>query len=208
MSKNGQAGCQLTQQIEKDYISSMLGITELANELTDEQAIDQVIDQTEIAHELIDYNAPYKKTDFECQIFNIAGLSIAVATESISEIVKQQTLQSDSEPSKTSILAGTINAGGETIKVIDLEYLVMSGIGDRDELRKHKHSLVDIVLIKGSTTGFIGNQLIDRQTISNQQVHWRDEKSERIWLAGTVAQRGVALLDIEGVIKLLNRCIK
>ncbi len=115
MNKNQHTGNPLTQQIEKDYISNMLGIAD-------------------IPHEPVDFNAPYKQTDFECQIFDIAGLNIAVAADSISEIInQQQILQNQSEQLNTNLFVGTINTDDKTINVIDLEYLVMNGIGERDE---------------------------------------------------------------------------
>lgn len=205
MNKNQQAGCQLTQQIEKDYISNMLGITESDAEPT----VAQQTGAADATQEIIDFNRPYKNADFECQIFNIAGLNIAVASDSISEIIKQQQiLQNQSEQLNTNLFVGTINTGEKTVNVIDLEYLVMNGIGERDEIAEYTHGLADVVLFKGSSAGFIGNQLVDCKTISKQHVHWRDEQSERIWLAGTVAKMGLALLDIEGLINLLNSNIK
>ena len=201
MNKNQHSACQLTQQIEKDYISNMLGI--------DEQAVDQVIESHETRQQAVDFNAPYKKTDFECQIFNIAGLKIAVPTESISETIKQQQIRKNDNAQKAAnLFVGTTRSDDQTINVIDLEYLLMNGIGDHDAVTTHQQNPVDIIMLKGSTAGFIGNHLVDQQTISKQHVHWRDAESERIWLAGTVARLGLVLLDIEGVIKLLKNCIK
>lgn len=196
MNKNQQSACQSTQQIEKDYIANMLGL--------DEQ-INTQLNQTQ--NEIIDFNAPYKKTDFKCRIFNIAGLKIAVPEESIHETIKQQIITINDEQKSANLFVGTIHSAGQTINVIDLEYLLMNGIGDRDA-GTHQQTPADIITLKGTTAGFIGNQPVDKQTISKQHVHWRDAGSERIWLAGTVARLGLAILDIEGVIKLLQRCIK
>lgn len=201
MNKNQHTGNPLTQQIEKDYISNMLGIAE--------QEASPQTSTADVSHEPVDFNAPYKQADFECQIFDIVGLNIAVASDSISEIInQQQILQNQSEQLNTNLFVGTINTGNKTINVIDLEYLVMNGIGERDKIGEYPHGLADIVLLKGSNAAFIGNQLAGSKTISKQHVHWRDEKSERIWLAGTVAKMGLALLDIEGLINLLNSNIK
>ncbi len=201
MNKNEQNACQLAQQIEKDYISNMLGI--------DEQAVDQVIELQETRQQAVNFNAAYEKADFECQIFNIAGLKIAVPAESISETLKQQQIRENDKAQNTAnLFVGTACSNDQTINVIDLEYLLMNGIGDHDSATAHQQNPVDIIVLKGSTTGFIGNHLVDQQTISKQHVHWRDAESERIWLAGTVARLGLVLLDIEGVIKLLKNCTK
>ena len=211
MNRKEQSACQLTQQIEKDYISNMLGITELSEDVADQHVmtpvIDQVVTAAEQEIESIDYNAPYKKTIFECRVFNIAGLNIAVAAENISETIEQQTIQNDGDAATAGFFAGTINTGDKIIDVVNLEYLVMNGVADPAETKRQENDPLDVVLLKGSTTGFIGKQLIDCQLISQQDVHWREKNSERLWLAGTVAHRGLALLDVEGIIKLLQRCI-
>jgi len=205
MNKHPHTGNQLTQQIEKDYISNMLGI---AGSVTEQDTFSQA-ETAMTPAEPVDFNAPYQQREFECQVFNIAGLNIAVASDSISEIInRQKILQSRSEQLNSNLFVGTVNAADKSINVIDLEYLVMNGIGERDEIGEYPHGLADIVLLKNSNAGFIGNQLVDNKTISKQHVHWRDEQSERIWLAGTVAKMGLALLDIEGLISLLNSNIK
>lgn len=199
MNKNEYIACQLSQQIEKDYISNMLGIAE--------QSIEHIADRDEVQHEIIDFNQPYKNSDFECQIFSIAGLNIAVANESIADTVCQQTILQNDDQASPGLLAGTINTGDKTIQVIDLEFLVMNGIGDTEKaIAENKPA--DIVLLKSSTIGFIGDAPVDTKTINKEHVHWRDSDSKRVWLAGTVAQMGIALLDIEGVISLLSHDFK
>jgi len=200
MNKNEYTACQLNQQIEKDYISNMLGITE--------QSIEHIAEQDAVQNEVIDFNQAYKNPDFECRIFNIAGLNIAVASESIADTICQQTiLQNDNDQTQPGLLAGTISTDDKIIQVINLEFLVMNGIGDAGKVIAGNKP-VDIVLLKGSGTGFIGDTPVDTKTISKQDVHWRDDNSKRIWLAGTVAQMGIALLDIEGVISLLDHDTK
>jgi len=188
MSSTEQADCQAILQIEKEYIDSMLDIDQFD------------IGSPVVHHESINHSEAYKKSDIECSVFNIAGLNIALPASSIRETVKQQAiLPGNGENSQATMCAGSIAFNNEMIDVIDIEYLVMN--------KRNEHKLADIVLIKGCSTGFIYETSLDNQTISSTQVHWRDANSKRVWLAGTVAQMGLALLDIEGLVKLLQgRC--
>lgn len=183
MSDTKQTDCQSIQLIEKEYINSMLGIDQLD------------ADPVFVQHENIDHSEAYKKPGIECSIFNITGLNIAVPVSSLREILEQTTLINSH--SQAGICAGTINHNNETIDVIDIEYLVMN------KNRDCKQKPTSVALLKGSSTGFIYDQRLDKQTIISEQVHWRDANSQRVWLAGTVAQQGLALLDIDGVLRLL-----
>jgi hypothetical protein len=180
--------------IEKDYINSMLGI-------------DCPVPVTkDIKHELVDYKKVYESDSFECQVFNIAGLHIAVPASNLRQTLSQQLIvENTADNSRSTICAGHIKHDEEDIEVIDIEALAMNGSAAAETMNRYKNTLLNIALIKGATTGFICNEQLDAITILKTQVHWRDADSERIWLAGTVAQMGLALLDIEGLIKLAQR---
>ncbi|VAW51224.1 hypothetical protein MNBD_GAMMA06-2182 [hydrothermal vent metagenome] len=194
---------QAIQTIEKEYLNSMLGIEQHDNR------------PAVVHHESIDHNEAYKKSSIKCKIFNIAGLNIAVPASSIREILKksaieqpitkQQTILSgNSKNTQPTMCAGCINFNNEMINIIDIEYLAMN------ISRDCKHKLTDIVLLKSSsagfTTGFICDASLNEQTILSEQIHWRDVNSKHNWLAGTVAQLGLALLDIENIAKRLQSC--
>ncbi len=188
MNIDKQADCQAILLIEKEYIDSMLDIDQFDNS------------SPVVHHESINHSEAYKESNIECRVFNIAGLNIALPASSIRETVNQQAiLPGNGEDSQATMCAGTIAFNNEVIDVIDIEYLVMN--------KRQQHKLADIVLIKGCSTGFIYETSLDSQTIPSTQVHWRDANSKRVWLAGTVAQMGLALLDIEGLVKLSqDRC--
>lgn len=197
MSNSQQADYQTTQQIEKEYINNMLDIN------------CQDVASVEVIHEIKDFdsevnhNEAYENSHIECTVLNIVGLNIAIPLSNIREVLLQQPLlKNDEKNSAATMCAGSINHNNETIDVIDIEHLIMNGAGSFSS--QDENQLVDIVLLKNTSTAFVANKLLDKQTVSKEDVHWRDANSERIWLAGTVAQLGLSLLDIEGVLKLLH----
>ena len=193
MNKNQQTDCQTMHLIEKEYINNMLGTSCLD------------IDPSDATSKTTDFNSAYKKENIECRVFNVAGLNIAVPESNIRKTLKQQKIfQGDQDDSQPAMRAGTIDHDDEIIEVIDIERLAMNGINNIDNSSNSKQRSADIVLLKDCSTGFICNATLDKQTVSNEQVRWRDTDSKRIWLAGTVARLGLSLLDIEGVIRLLH----
>jgi len=193
MNNKQQQGTTKAQSIEKDYINNMLNVN----------CLDTA--EHETRPEIIDFNAPYKNAEIECNIFNIAGLNIAVPVSNISSVLHQQIIVlNDNNSSPSGICTGKIDHNKQVVDVIDLVNLVMSGANDFEPTAKSEQDLADIVLLKGCSLGFIYNGEIKNQTILNEQVCWRDTASERVWLAGTVAQMGLALLDVEGVVNLLH----
>lgn len=199
MNNKQQTDYQTTQQIEKEYINSMLDIS------------CQDVASVEVIHEVRDFdlevnhNEAYENSHIECTVLNIVGLNIAIPLPNIREVLLQQPLLKNADKnSAATMCVGSINYNNEIIDVIDIEHLIMNGVTTADASGQTENQLVDIVLLKNTSTGFIANTLLDTQTVSKQDVHWRDANSERIWLAGTVAQLGLSLLDIEGVINLLH----
>lgn len=193
MNKNQQIDCQEILLIEKEYINNMLG------------SCCQDLDSSDASDKVIDFNDAYKKQDIECRVFDIAGLKIAVPVSNIRKILEQQQVSMNTKKqSKPSMCTGKIVQDSEIIDVIDIGRLAMHDINCIDNSHTDKQLLTDIVLLKNSSTGFICNATLDKQTVSKEHVRWRDTSSERIWLAGTVAQMGLSLLDIEGVVRLLQ----
>jgi len=212
MSKIAQPVCQPSQQIEKDYINSLLdsNCSDATNQNASgqdvkEQDVDSLtIQPADVQHDIIDYKKIYQATEIDCKVFNIAGLNIAVPISCIREIVtQQQLLVNENQTSQSAMCAGKIDYKNEIIEVIDIEGLVMNGVSTDDNSNEYKKNSTDIILFKGSSAGFICDALPDKQTILNELVHWRDADSKRLWLAGTVAKMGLVLLDVEGIINLL-----
>lgn len=193
MNKNQQTDNHATQQIEREYIDSMLGI-DCRDDLSHN-----------LQHTPVDYKKAYENDNITCSVFNISGLSIAAPDSCIRQVLMQQALLKNAmNNSQSTLHAGKIEYDNETIEVFDIEYLLLNGVASVENTNDDKNALKNIVLIKGCSAGFICNDQLSNQIISNEHIHWRDSSSKRIWLAGTIAQMGLALLDIEGLITLAH----
>lgn len=187
----------ISQPVEKEYINSMLNIN-CSNMVRDEVPVNIV--NTEESHEPVDLCFD-KHADVECKVFSVAGLNLALPLSCIKAILHQQKILSGSD---RRLCIGTVKNNDEDIKVIDLTYLIMNTEDDIDDRNKVVEKQVDIILLKGFSVGIIYEQELEDQIILHQHVCWRNTTSDRYWLAGTVKQKGLSLLDLEGITKLLN----
>lgn len=192
-SQDLQAVCQQTHNIEKEYINSMLHAT-CSDVLKQDKSPDK------------DDNSKSDNTsDIECKVVSISGLNLALPLAKVKGILKQKEIFLDIEKFlKTGVYIGTVNDNDDVIEVVDLTYLIMNNINDIDYLDKYGGKRVDIALLEGSPMGIIFDKEVAIQKISPEQVCWRNETSDRIWLAGTVKKKGFSLLDTDGILNLLN----
>ena len=188
-----QQPCQQTHAVEAEYINSMLNIC------CADTVRQDVLTDADKSHE------ENNNADIDCKVFKVSGLRLALPLSTVKDTLKQQKIMlTNTEDMKTDMCIGKINNNGDVINVIDLTSLIMNGIDNIDYLKTYETKLVDILLLKGSSLGIVCEEEIETQTISREHVCWRNDESDRAWLAGTVKQKGFSLLDKQGILSLLN----
>lgn len=187
----------LSHPVERQYINCMLNV--ICSDQESETAALNIVNHKEVDG-AIDLSIN-KHADIECKVFNIAGLNLAVPLSSVKSILyKQEVLPGSSK----GLGVGKINNNGDDIRVIDLSFLMMNGECDFNHTKKYTGKKLDIVLLKGNLMGILFDKEMTEQKVLQQHVCWRNETSDRLWLAGTVKQYGLSLLDLEGILDLLN----
>lgn len=194
INKQVQSVCQT---VELEYINSMLNIG-CSDPGRDETPVNIV--NSEQIRVPVDMSIN-KQADVECKVFSIAGLNLALPLSNVKTILQQHEIL---PVNGKGLHIGTINNNDEAIKVIDLTYLIMNGENEFDCASNYSGKRVDIILLKGSSVGIIYELELGNQIISPQHVRWRNATSDRLWLAGTVKQQGLSLLDLQGILDLIN----
>lgn len=202
-----------THIIEKEYINSMLNTPCPEAMVPDKHHLDVKNDVTShddvkndiTVHDDVNYIEIDNSSGNEYKVFCIAGLNLAFPLADIKGLLKNQHIELDNEKFlETGMCIGKTDYLNENIVVIDLTNLIMNDVHDFDYLKKYDGKTLDIVLLKNSSAGIIYEREIDNQTILQENVCWRNEESNRIWLAGTVKKQGFSLLDAEGILSLIN----
>lgn len=179
--------------IEKEYISSMLD-----GACAEDHAAAMMAD-------VVDYSVAYKNEDIECTVFDVEGINLALPTSLIKKNISEKVdLLDHNKELETGMMLGKIKNDKEIVDIIDLEYLVMNGIEHKCYSSKNKKSVSNVILLRGCTVGIAHDGTLAIETISHNNVCWRDETSNRLWLAGTVSKMGFSLIDVTGILGMIS----
>lgn len=140
---------------------------------------------------------------FECLLFTVAGLKLAVPLVSLGSIYK---IEHEFTPlvGRAEWFMGLYQAQDRNVQVVDTARWVMP---DRyhDQI-KDKYQF--IIRLGGNNWGIACDQVHEAISLEPSQVRWRSERSKRPWLSGTVIEQMCALLDADTLSYLLQKDIK
>ena len=137
---------------------------------------------------------------FECLIFKVAGLKMAVplillgAIHRIEEPVKPL-------PGSPKWYMGMRPDRGHNLRVVDSAEWIMAGRAPADARDDYKF----IIRLDKSEWGLACDDVAQSFTLKPDEVRWRTARSKRPWLAGTVIDHMCALIDVRSMADLLVR---
>lgn len=137
---------------------------------------------------------------FECLIFRVAGLQLAVPLVLLGAIHRMDT-DLHPIPGRPRWFMGMMPSGEHNLRVVDTAEWVMSGRvpeGARDGYQF-------VIRLDDSEWGLACDEVAQSFTLRPDDVRWRSERSRRPWLAGTVVDHMCALLDVGAMTQLLSR---
>ncbi|MGL1955928.1 MAG: chemotaxis protein CheW [Colwellia sp.] len=143
----------------------------------------------------------YRQGNFQALFFSVAGLTIAVPLIELGGIHNVE--KTTGLMGKPNWFKGVMLHRDEKINVVDTALWVMPE--KCDEVLKNSLNYQYIIMLDNSQWGLTAENLVDTVTLSQDDVKWLDSPSKRPWLAGLVKNRMCALLDVEALIKLLNK---
>jgi len=137
---------------------------------------------------------------FECLIFSVAGLKLAVplillgAIHRIDRPVK-------SIPGSPRWYMGIRPDPVQNLRVVDSAEWIMAGRAPADARDHYKF----IIRLDRSEWGLACDHVAESFTLRPEAVRWRSARSKRPWLAGTVIEQMCALVDVRSMADLLVR---
>ncbi|WP_206618038.1 chemotaxis protein CheW [Hahella sp. KA22] len=137
---------------------------------------------------------------FECLLFNVAGLKLAVPLISLGGV---HAMDHETTPlfGMPSWFVGLIPVAGMNVRVVDTAQWVMP---DRYK-SQYRENIRYVIRLHDSEWGLGCDFIAEAFTLDPDQVRWRSERSKRPWLAGTVVTHMCALLDVDGLERQLNQ---
>jgi len=136
---------------------------------------------------------------FECLLFDVAGLTLAVplvCLGSIYPLVGQELTPLFGQP---DWFLGILPSQSGNLKVLDTARWVMPD-RYRDDFRE---GLQYVISVQGYEWGLAVHQVSRSIRLDPSEVKWRTQRSQRPWLAGTVIEHMCALVDVTALAELI-----
>lgn len=137
---------------------------------------------------------------FECLIFSVAGLQLAVplillgAIHRIEEPVKPI-------PGSPRWYMGMRPDRDHNLRVVDTAEWIMAGRAPANARDNYRF----VIRLDSSEWGLACDDVAQSFTLKPDEVRWRTARSKRPWLAGTVIDHMCALIDVKTMADLLVR---
>lgn len=140
---------------------------------------------------------------FECLIFRVAGLQLAVPLVLLGAIHRMDT-DLHQIPGRPRWFMGMLPSGDHNLRVVDTAEWVMAGRVPEGAREGYRF----VIRLDQSEWGLACDEVAQSFTLNPDDVRWRSERSRRPWLAGTVVDHMCALLDVRAMTHLLSRAEK
>jgi purine-binding chemotaxis protein CheW len=142
----------------------------------------------------------WAKSRFECLIFSVAGLKLAVPLVSLGAIYK---IEKNFIPlvGRASWFMGLYHHLERNVRVIDTAQWVMPERCSEEVRSGYKF----IIRLGGNDWGMACDAVHQSIQLSPDQIKWRTERTKRAWLFGTVIDHMCALIDADSLSSLLNQ---
>ncbi|PTQ69858.1 CheW domain-containing protein [Pseudomonas sp. GV071] len=147
----------------------------------------------------LDGQPSWGEEPFECLLFDVAGLTLAVplvCLGSIYPLVGQELTPLFGQP---DWFLGILPCQAGNLRVLDTARWVMPD-RYRDDFRQ---GLQYVISVQGYEWGLAVHQVSRSIRLDPKEVKWRSQRSQRPWLAGTVIEHMCALVDVAVLAELI-----
>lgn len=136
---------------------------------------------------------------FECLLFDVAGLTLAVPLVCLGSIYPLAGSELTPLFGQPDWFLGILPCQAGNLKVLDTARWVMPD-RYRDDFRA---GLQYVISVQGYEWGLAVHQVSRSIRLDPNEVKWRSQRSQRPWLAGTVIEHMCALLDVAALAELI-----
>ncbi len=136
---------------------------------------------------------------FECLLFDVAGLTLAVPLVSLGSIYPLAGHDLTPLFGQPAWFLGILPSQAGNLKVLDTARWVMAD-RYRDDYRE---GLQYVISVQGYEWGLAVHQVSRSIRLDPKEVKWRSQRTQRPWLAGTVIDHMCALVDVTALAELI-----
>jgi purine-binding chemotaxis protein CheW len=148
---------------------------------------------------LADGRPAWAEEPFECLLFDVAGLTLAVPLICLGSIYPLEGQELTPLFGQPEWFLGILPSQAGNLKVLDTARWVMP-----DRYREDfREGLQYVISVQGYEWGLAVHQVSRSIRLDPSEVKWRSQRAQRPWLAGTVIEHMCALLDVEALAELI-----
>lgn len=136
---------------------------------------------------------------FECLLFDVAGLTLAVPLVCLGSIYALAGRELTPLFGQPDWFLGILPSQSGNLKVLDTARWVMPD-RYRDDFRD---GLQYVISVQGYEWGLAVHQVSRSLRLDPNEIKWRTHRGQRPWLAGTVIEHMCALLDVSELAELI-----
>ena len=136
---------------------------------------------------------------FECLLFDVAGLTLAVPLVSLGSIYPLAGQDLTPLFGQPDWFLGILPSQAGNLKVLDTARWVMAD-RYRDDFRE---GLQYVISVQGYEWGLAVHQVSRSIRLDPREVKWRSQRTQRPWLAGTVIDHMCALVDVTALAEVI-----
>lgn len=139
---------------------------------------------------------------FQCLVFHVAGLSLAVPLTKLNGVVPWPESVTPM-PNRSALFLGLMRHQQRNVKVVDTALMVLPEGRQPESLAAPEERIEHIILLDEGRWGLACDSIGEVLTLDPDEVRWRGAQGKRPWLAGTVLKHLCALLDADAFVELL-----
>lgn len=136
---------------------------------------------------------------FECLLFDVAGLTLAVPLVCLGSIYPLAGHDLTPLFGQPDWFLGILPSQSGNLKVLDTARWIMPD-RYRDDFRQ---GLQYVISVQGYEWGLAVHQVSRSLRLDPNEIKWRTQRGQRPWLAGTVIEHMCALLDVSELAELI-----
>ncbi|WP_338586562.1 chemotaxis protein CheW [Pseudomonas sp. MAG733B] len=136
---------------------------------------------------------------FECLLFDVAGLTLAVPLVCLGSIYSLAGHELTPLFGQPEWFLGILPSQAGNLKVLDTARWVMPD-RYRDDF---KQGLQYVISVQGYEWGLAVHQVSRSLRLDPNEIKWRSHRGQRPWLAGTVIEHMCVLLDVSALAELI-----
>lgn len=179
-------------------IQAQLHVDSSALKLSD-QAVQEIEKQ---ADSWTDTGRPFwAEGEFDCLVFDLQGLKLGLPLVSLGSIHTLTISSVTALPGQGRQFMGSIAIFGQQFTVVDSAELVMPERASPEKRAQYRY----IVTLDHSRWALAISGIENAKRFHPDAVHWRTVRTQRPWLAGTIREEMVALMDPSALCELLHK---